>query len=89
MKHLIAWLSDSSVFVQRNIDMCCHLVPPSHHVVLFPEGFTLHSCIPGKKHKNIYWILLGLIIDLRLTSGLSAAQVVKATHVLLDSLYLA
>lgn len=90
MKHLIGWLSDSLVFGQRNINMRCRLMPPNHHIVLFPEGFASYSRIPGKKHKNICRILLGLIIDIRLTSnGSSAARVVKAARALLDFLYLA
>jgi hypothetical protein len=90
MKHLIGWLSGSLVFGQQNINMHCHLMPPNHHIVLFPEGFASYSHILGKKHKNICWILLGLIIDIHLTSnGSSAAWVVKAMHALLDFLYLA
>ena len=40
-------------------------------------------------HRNMCQILLGLIIDLHLPDGLSAAQVLKAMHGLLDFLYLA
>ena len=89
MKHLIAWLSNSSVFGWRGIDARCRLVPPNHQIRLFPRGITSLSRVSGKEHKNICRVLLGLIVDLPIAGGSSSAQILKAARSLLDFLYLA
>jgi hypothetical protein len=89
MKHLIAWLSDPSIFGRRAIDVQCRSMPPNHHIVLFPRGITTLSRVSGKEHKNICRILLGLIVDLCLTNGSSSARILRAVRSLLDFLYLA
>jgi len=89
VKHLVTWLSNPLVFGQRNIDARCHLMPPNHQIVLFPRGVTTLARVTGKEHKNMCRILLGLIVDLRITGGSSSAWVLKAVRGLLDFLYLA
>ena len=89
MKHLIAWVTDPLVFGQQSVNTQCCLVPPNHQIVLFPRGFTSFSCVLGKEHKNICWLLLGLIVDLQPADGSSPAHVIKAACGLLDFLYLA
>ena len=89
MKHLIGWLSKSSMFGRQAINARCRLIPPNHQVVLFPRGITGLSRLTGKDHKNICRLLLGLIVDLRFANGSSPARVLKAVRGLLDFLYLA
>jgi len=89
VKHLVAWLSNPLVFGQQNIDAQCHLMPPNHQIVLFPRGVTTLARVTGKEHKNMCRILLGLIVNLRITGGSSSARVLKAMRGLLDFLYLA
>jgi hypothetical protein len=89
MKHLVAWLSNSLMFGQQGIDARCRLMPPNHHIVLFPKGITSLSRVSGKEHKNMCRFLLGLIVDCHVTNGFSPARVLKAVRGLLDFLYLA
>jgi len=89
MKHLIAWLSNPLIFGRWGIDAQCRLMPPNHHIVLFPRGITTLSCVLGKEHKNICRILLGLIVNLCLTNGSGSAHILRAVRSLLDFLYLA
>jgi hypothetical protein len=89
MKHLIGWLSHPSVFGRQGIDARCRLMPPNHHIHLFPRGITVLSHVSGKEHKNMCRILLGLVVDLHLPNGSSSPRVLKAVCGLLDFLYLA
>ena len=89
MKHLIGWLSKSSMFGQQAINARCQLIPPNHQVVLLLRGITGLSRLTGKDHKNICQLLLGLIVDLHFANGSSPACVLKAVRGLLDFLYLA
>ena len=89
MKHLIEWVSSSLIFGQQHINARCCLIPPNHQTVLFPRGIASFTRASGKDHKNMCRILLGLIVDLRLTNGSISAPVLKAVRSLLDFLYLA
>jgi Plavaka transposase len=89
MKHLIAWVSNSLIFGRQRINARCQLMPPNHHVVLFPKGITSLTRVSGKEHKNICRVLLGLIVDLQLPAGSSSARLLKAVRGSLDFLYLA
>jgi hypothetical protein len=89
MKHLIGWVSSSLMFGQQRINARCRLIPPNHQTVLFPRGITSSTRVSGKDHKNMCRILLGLIVDLRLTNASISARVLKAVRSLLDFLYLA
>ena len=40
MKHLIAWVSDDSIFGWQHINVQCRLMPPNHQTVLFPRGIS-------------------------------------------------
>jgi hypothetical protein len=53
MKHLIGWVSDRLIFRQQKIDARCRLIPPNHHITLFPRGITKLSHASGKEHKNV------------------------------------
>ena len=89
MKHIIKWLSCPTVFGLVDIDMQCQHIPPNHNITLFTKGITILSYLSEKKHKDIYYILLRLIIDLFLSDGLVSSCIIKAVHALLDFLYLA
>ncbi|KAI0762223.1 hypothetical protein C8Q74DRAFT_135973 [Fomes fomentarius] len=87
VKHLLAWLQDA--YGATEIDARCRRLPPNHNLRHFSKGLSSLSRVTGKEHQDICRILIGLIIGLRLPSGTSAAQLVRATRALLDFLYLA
>ena len=89
MKHVISWLTSPTVFGSVEINRRCRSLPPNHSVVLFPKGITAFSRVTGLEHKNMCRILLGLIIDLPLPSGVVSPRAVKAVRAILDFLYLA
>ncbi|KAH8978805.1 hypothetical protein EDB86DRAFT_3067224 [Lactarius hatsudake] len=89
MKHLIAWLTNSSAFGSAQIDARCRSLPPNHHIKTFARGISTLSRVSGLEHKQMCWILLGLVIELPLPSGGSSARVIRTVRALLDFLYLA
>ncbi|KAH8979861.1 hypothetical protein EDB86DRAFT_2814255, partial [Lactarius hatsudake] len=88
MKHLIAWLTNSSAFGSAQIDARCRSLPPNHHIKTFTRGISTLSRVSGLEHKQMCRILLGLVIKLPLPSGGSSAQVIRTVHALLNFLYL-
>ena len=54
----------------------------------FVKGISPLSRITGLKHKNMCHIILGLIMDLPLSSGVASSWLIRAVHVLLNFLYL-
>jgi hypothetical protein len=89
MKHVIAWLANSTVFGPAEIDARCLSLPPNHNIHIFANGITTLSRVSGLEHKNMCRIILGLILDLALPGGRSPSRVVKAVRAALDFLYLA
>jgi hypothetical protein len=89
MKHMIAWLTNPTVFGSAEINARCRSLPPNHSFVLLTKGLTRFSRVTGQEHKNMCRILLGLIVDLPLPSGHVPSRVVRAVRALLDFLYLA
>ncbi|KAH8986507.1 hypothetical protein EDB83DRAFT_2240317 [Lactarius deliciosus] len=89
MKHLIAWLTNSSAFGSAQIDARCRSLPPNHHIKTFARGISTLSQVSGLEHKQMCRILLGLVIELPLPSGGSSARVIRTVRALLDFLYLA
>ncbi|KAF8258427.1 hypothetical protein EI94DRAFT_1912347 [Lactarius quietus] len=76
MKHLIAWVT--SVFGATIVDTRCKSMPLNHHITTFAKGITILSRVTGLEHKQMCKILLGLIIDLSLTTGESPARLIKS-----------
>ncbi|KAH9074684.1 hypothetical protein EDB83DRAFT_2515547 [Lactarius deliciosus] len=89
MKHLIAWLTNSSAFGSAQIDARCRSLPPNHHIKTFARGISTLSRVSGLEHKQMCRILLGLVIELPLPSGGSSARVIRTVRALLNFLYLA
>ena len=89
MKHIIKWLSCSTIFGPVNIDARCRCLPPNHSITPLTKGISTLSRVTGKEHKNICRILLGLIISLSLPGGQASSCIIKAVQALLDFLYLA
>ncbi|KAJ3559132.1 hypothetical protein NM688_g529 [Phlebia brevispora] len=87
IKHLVAWLQDA--FGTEEIDARCTRMPPNRHVRIFKKGISTLSRVSGEEHRDIYRLLLGLIVDLRLPGGASSARLVRAVRAMLDFLYLA
>ncbi|KAI0737930.1 hypothetical protein C8Q80DRAFT_1222642 [Daedaleopsis nitida] len=87
VKHLVAWLKEA--YGPAEIDARCRRLPPNHNLRHFSKGISSLSRVTGKEHQDISRILLGLIIGLPLSNGVSSARLVRATRALLDFLYLA
>jgi hypothetical protein len=87
LKHLIAWLI--GIFGPAEIDARCWSLPPNHHISIFAKGISTLSRVTGKEHKNMSWLLLGLIMDLPVPNGQVLPQIIAAVRALLDFLYLA
>jgi len=56
--------------------------------LLFLKGIMTLSHVLGHEHKKMCSILLGLIVDLPVPSGLDSSHMVKAIHMFLDFLFL-
>jgi hypothetical protein len=87
MKHLISWLV--GIFGPTVIDARSKAIPPNHKILLFTKGISMLSQVTGHEHKKMCGILLGLIVDLPMPDGVDSSRVVKATHAVLDFLFLA
>jgi hypothetical protein len=85
VKHLIAWIK--TAFDKHKIDAHCRRLPPNHHLRHFAKGITSFKRLTGQEHSDIARILLGLIIDIRLSDGSSTIRIVKAVRAILDFLY--
>ncbi|KAH9952375.1 hypothetical protein BC827DRAFT_1159874 [Russula dissimulans] len=79
VKHLISWITSPNTF-GPGVDMRCQAIPPNHHVMLFPKGISVLSCISGKEYKGICHILIGLVVDLPLPHGRLPTRVLRAAH---------
>ena len=89
MKKLIECLTSPQVFRLLQIDTWCRSLPPNHHIMTFVKGISPLSQLMGLGHKNMCCILLGLIMDLPLPSGVSLSWLIRAVSTLLNFLYLA
>ena len=87
MKHIIAWLK--SAYGTAEIDARCNHLPPNHNIRLFTKGISTLSRVTGQEHNQICRFLLGIIIDIPLPGGYSAARLIRAVRAILDFLYLA
>ena len=85
MKHLIVWLM--AAFEPAAIDTHCRSLLPNHHITLFAKGISNLSHVTGQEHKNMCWILLGLILDLPLPDGHVSTWIIRAVCTLLDFTY--
>ncbi|TFK86346.1 hypothetical protein K466DRAFT_576448 [Polyporus arcularius HHB13444] len=86
IKHLIAWLKDA--YGAEEIDARCRRLPPNHQIRLFMQGITTLSRVTGKQHADMSKFLLGLIVGLPLSDGISPVRLVRAVRAILDFLYL-
>ena len=87
IRHLVIWVKQA--YSIEGIDARCQKLPCNSHVCHFFKGISPLSRITGKEHNNIVHILFGLIIDMHLPDGQSAARLLRATRALLDFLFLA
>ncbi len=86
-KHLMSWLKQA--YGAREIDARTQRLIPNHHIRLFSNGITSLSRITGKEHGLISRVILGVIADMRLPSGMDSARLVRATRALLDFMFIA
>ncbi|KAF8337229.1 hypothetical protein F5887DRAFT_890749 [Amanita rubescens] len=86
-KHLVSWLVQA--FGSTEIDARCQRLIPSHHVRVFSGGISGLSRVTGKEHSMISRIVLGVIADMGLPSGLDTSRLIRAVRALLDFMYLA
>ncbi|KIM46872.1 hypothetical protein M413DRAFT_16473 [Hebeloma cylindrosporum] len=78
VKHLLGWLKTA---------LKC--LPPNHSIRIFNKGISSLSRLSGTEHRQISSFLLGLLINVQLPDGVSANPLIRATHAILDFLYLA
>jgi hypothetical protein len=64
-------------------------MPPNHNLRNFMKGISTLSRVTGQEHNQMCRILLGLVIDIPLSGGLSNVRLIRAVRALLDFLYLA
>jgi hypothetical protein len=89
MKKLVEWVTSPEAFGPSQIDARCRSLPPNHHIMTFVKGISPLSRITGLEHKHMCRILLGLIMDLPLPSGVASSRIIRAVCALLDFLHLA
>ncbi len=82
LKHLISWLVKA--YGAAELDARCQRLPPSRTVRLFKQGITTLSRITGKEHDKMCRILLGIIPDTCLLSGLNLVRLVTVVRALLN-----
>ncbi|KAH8101620.1 hypothetical protein BXZ70DRAFT_1019531, partial [Cristinia sonorae] len=87
IKHLVEWVT--LAYGASEIDARASRLPPNHHVRVFSKGISSLSQLTGREHADICRILLGLIIDMPLPSGISPSRLVCAVRAVLDFLYIA
>jgi hypothetical protein len=87
MKHLISWLF--SAFGPTQIDARCRAMPPNHNIMAFTKGISTLSRVSGHEHKKMCSILLGLVVDLPIPTGLDSTRLVRSVRALLDFVFLA
>ncbi len=87
IKHLVSWLT--TAFGVTEIDARCRRMPPNDNTRTFSKGLSTLSQVTGQEHRDMCRILMGLIVDLHLPNGESAAQLIRAVQGILDFLYLA
>ena len=87
LKNLIVWVCVA--FGSAEIDVRCRRLPPNHHIHIFAKGISILSHITRKEHKNMSWILLGLILDLPLPDRQVSPRLIRTVRALLDFLFLA
>lgn len=86
-KHLIKWLKQA--YGTREIDARTQRLIPNHHIRLFSNGITILSRVTGKEHGLISRVILGVIVDMHLPSGMDSARLVRAVRALLDFMFIA
>lgn len=86
IKHLVAWLQEA--FKSSKIDARCSCMPPNHNVCIFKKGLSVLSRVLEEEHQDICHLLLGLIVDLHLSSRLSTLCLIQAVRAMLDFLYI-
>ncbi|KAJ6533574.1 hypothetical protein B0H19DRAFT_964937 [Mycena capillaripes] len=87
IKHLIGWLKES--LGEAELDARCRRLPPNHNICLFMKGISHLNRVTGREHDQISRFLLGIIVDVKLPGGLSAARLVEAVRGVLDFTYIA
>ena len=86
LKYLVLWIK--AVYGYEEIDKRCRAMPRNHHIRHFFHGLSPLQRIPGKEHRQIAQILLGLIINLPSPNVKSPQRLINATHALLDFIYI-
>ncbi|KAJ7601791.1 hypothetical protein DFH06DRAFT_1401017 [Mycena polygramma] len=87
IKHLIEWLKES--LGEAELDARCRRLPPNHNIRLFMKGISHLNRVTGREHDQISRFLLGIVIDVKLPHGLSAARLVEAVRGILEFTYIA
>ncbi len=86
-KLLVSWLKQA--YDTREIDARTQRLIPNHHIHIFPNGITSFSRVTGEEHNMISRIILGVIVDMPLSTGTDSARLVRAVRALLDFMFIA
>lgn len=85
IKHLLSWLNGA--FGEADINAHCWWFPPDLNTQLFTKCVILLSPLSGTEHNQIYWLVLGMVVDLHLPNGMNSSCLIHSIHALLDFLY--
>ncbi|KAJ7215979.1 hypothetical protein GGX14DRAFT_607041, partial [Mycena pura] len=85
IKHLIAWLKEC--LGEAELDARCRRLPPNHNIRLFMKGICHLNRVTGREHDQFSRFLLGIIIDIKLPSGLPPVRLVGAVRGIHDFTY--
>ncbi|CDO77773.1 hypothetical protein BN946_scf185041.g5 [Trametes cinnabarina] len=87
-KHLVTWLKAACGTAE--LDARVARLPPNHSIRIFYKGISALSRVSGAEHRQISHFILGVILEMELPGGREATtQLVRATRVLLDFIYMA
>ncbi|CDO75782.1 hypothetical protein BN946_scf184792.g4 [Trametes cinnabarina] len=87
-KHLVTWLKAACGTAE--LDARVARLPPNHSIRIFYKGISALSRVSGAEHRQISHFILGVILEMELPGGREVtAQLVRATRVLLDFIYMA
>ena len=83
-RHLVSWLKKA--YDTGEIDARIQRLVPNHHIDIhmFPNGITSFSRVTGEEHNLIGRIILGVIVDMRLPTGMDSACFVRGVRGLLN-----
>ncbi|KAI9429347.1 hypothetical protein H4582DRAFT_1826980 [Lactarius indigo] len=66
LKHLVHWLV---ALGSEEINACCSCLPPNHNARHFHKGITWLSKLTSQEHKDVSYIILGVVVTFPYCTG--------------------